>query len=1021
MRNISSWAIRNPVFPLVLFAALSLMGLVSFMRMDVNNNPDISFPMASVTVAQPGAAPSELETQVTQRVEAAIRGINGVDEITSTAREGSSTTQVQFDIGTPVDRAVNDVRDAIANIRSDLPDGILEPQVERVEVDGGPIAYMAVESTAMGLEQLSWYIDNTISKRLLAIPGMANVSRGGGVSREIRIILDPVKLQAHGITAAQVNAQLRQTNMNAAGGRAEIAGSEQSVRVLGNAASARDLGEKNISAGGGRTIKLSSIATVRDLYAEQRNVALMNGRQVLSFSIEKAKGSSDVTVWAGAEKEMKKLEEESGGKIKFRLLFTSVEYTQGQYDSAMEALVEGAVLAVLVVLLFLRDWRATLITAVAIPLSAIPTFWFMDMLGFSLNGVTLLALSLVAGVLVDDAIVEIENIVRPMRMGKSAYQASIDAADEIGLAVVATTFSIVAVFLPVGMMGGLIGQYFKSFGMTIVVAVLISLLVARLITPLMAAYFLKAKGTASHGEGWLMDRYMRLLWWSLKHRWKTMLIGVAAFVATIFAFGALPFTFQPNVNSDFTSVAVEMAPGSTLQQTQKVATEAAAIVRKEPDVKSAFASIRVGGATIYITLNKERERTSTEFERQVSPKVRAIADARVYFRSQQGFGNRDVGIMLSGDDPVKLEQAANAIVEDMKKLPEVKAPRIEGDLRRPEIMIKPRFDLAADLGVTTSALSQTIRIATQGEIDQNSAKFSLSDRQIPIRVALNEESRQSISTIENLPVPTANGGSVPLKVVAEISFGAGPTQIQRFNQQRRIMVGADLAPGVIEAMSKIKLLPSYSNLPAGVEHAAQGEQKMQAELISNFIMAVVAGIFLVFAVLVLLYKRIVPPFVNMGSLLLAPLGGALALLITGNAMSMPVLIGILMLLGIVAKNSILLIDFAIEEMAKGVEKHEAIADAGHKRAQPIVMTTVAMVAGMLPIALAISGDGSWRAPMGIVVIGGLILSTILTLVIVPAGFSLADGFERWLGPKVGRLLTTGGAKGQEPTVVQPAE
>jgi multidrug efflux pump subunit AcrB len=1021
MRNISSWAIRNPVFPLVLFAALALLGLITFLRMDVNNNPDISFPAAQVTVAQPGAAPSELETQVTQRVEAAIRGINGVDEIQSTAREGSSTTFVQFDMGTPVDRAVNDVRDAIANIRSDLPDGILEPQVERVEADGGPIAYMAVESTSMGLEELSWYIDNTISKRLLAISGMANVSRGGGVSREIRIILDPVKMQAHGITASQVNAQLRQTNVNAAGGRAEIAGSEQSVRVLGNAADARDLGEKNISVGNGRTIKLSSIATVRDLYAEQRNVALMNGRQVLSFSIEKAKGSSDVTVWAAAEEEMKKLEEESGGKIKFRLLFTSVKYTEMQYHSAMEALVEGAVLAVLVVLLFLRDWRATLISAVAIPLSAIPTFWFMDLMGFTLNGVTLLALSLVAGVLVDDAIVEIENIVRHMRMGKSAYQASIDAADEIGLAVVATTFSIVAVFLPVGMMGGLIGQYFKSFGMTIVVAVLISLLVARLITPLMAAYFLSAKGPAKHGEGWLMDRYMGLLHWSLVNRWKTMLIGVAAFIATIFAFGTLPFTFQPSVNSDFSSVAVEMAPGSTLQQTQAVASKAADIIRKEPDVEKAFASIRVGGANIYITLRDDRERTSSEFERQTAPKLREIADARVYFRSQQGFGNRDISIMLSGDDPVKLEQAANALVQDMKKLPEVKAPRIEGDLRRPEITIKPRFDLAADMGVTTQALSQTIRIATQGEIDQNSAKFSLSDRQIPIRVSLNEESRQSLSTIENLPVPTTSGGSVPLKVVAEIGFGAGPTQIQRFNQQRRIIVGADLAPGVVEAMSKIRQLPSYNNLPAGVEHAKQGEEKMQAELISNFIMAVVAGIFLVFAVLVLLYKRIVPPFVNMGSLLLAPLGGAIALHLTGNAMSMPVLIGILMLLGIVAKNSILLIDFAIEEMGKGVPKHEAIADAGHKRAQPIVMTTVAMVAGMLPTAISLSGDGSWRAPMGIVVIGGLILSTVLTLVIVPAGFSLADGFERWLGPKIGRMLTYGGAKDHGPAAVQPAE
>jgi multidrug efflux pump subunit AcrB len=1021
MRNISSWAIRNPVFPLVLFAALSLMGLVSFLRMDINQMPDISFPAASVTVVQPGAAPSELESQVTQRVEAAIRGINGVDEITSTAREGSSTTFVRFDIGTPVDRAVNDVRDAVANIRGDLPDGILEPQVVREDAEGGPIAYFAVESTAMGLEELSWYIDNTVAKRLLGISGMAAVQRGGGVSREIRIILDPVKMQAQGITAAQVNGQLRQMNVNAAGGRAEIAGSEQSVRVLGNAADAYDLGEKQIAVGGGRTVKLSSIATVRDLYAEQRNVSLMNGRQVLSFSIEKAKGASDVTVYDEAIKELRKMEEESGGKIKFNQLFTSVEYSKGQYHSAMEALVEGAVLAVLVVLLFLRDWRATVISAIAIPLSAIPTFWFMDMMGFSLNAVTLLALSLVAGVLVDDAIVEIENIVRHMRMGKSAYQASIEAADEIGLAVVATTFSIVAVFLPVGMMSGLIGQYFKSFGMTIVVSVLISLAVARLITPMLAAYFLKAKGQAKHGEGWLMDRYMGLLWWSLRHRWKTVFIGVIAFIATIYAFSTLPFTFQPNVNSDFSSVAVEMAPGTTLNQSQAVASKAADIIRKEPDVQAAFASVRVGGASIFITLKKDRERTSTEFERAVSPKLREIADARVYFRSQQGFGNRDISVMLAGDDPQKLEAAAGALVKDMQKLPELKAPRIEGDLRRPEITIRPRFDMASDMGVTTSALSQTIRIATQGEIDQNSAKFSLSDRQIPIRVSLNEESRQNLSTIENLPVPTANGGSVPLKVVAEIGFGAGPTQVQRFNQERRVIVGADLAPGVVEAMSKINELPTMKNLPQGVKLAKQGQQKAQQELVEQFGLAVIAGIFLVFAVLVLLYKRIVPPFVNMGSLLLAPLGGAIALHLTGNAMSMPVMIGILMLLGIVAKNSILLIDFAIEEMGKGVPKDEAIADSGHKRAQPIVMTTVAMVAGMLPTAISLSGDGSWRAPMGIVVIGGLILSTILTLVIVPASFSLADSFERWLGPKFGRLLTSGEKAGQGQPAAQPAE
>jgi multidrug efflux pump subunit AcrB len=1020
MRNISAWAIRNPVIPIVLFSMLTLLGLISFNRMDVNNMPDISFPAVQVTISQPGAAPSELETQVTQRVEAALRSVNGVDEISSTIREGSSTSFVQFEIGTPVDRAVNESRDAISRIRGDLPDGILEPNISRVQVEGGPIAYMSAVSTAMTVEQLSWYVDNTVSRRLLSIDGVANVSRAGGVSREIRVELDPVRMQAQGITAAQVNQQLRLINVNAAGGRAEIAGSEQSVRILGSALDAHTLGETQIGAGGGRTIRLNSIANVRDQWAEQRSYGIMNGRQVLSFSIEKAKGYSDVTVYDAVSAELRKLESEDS-RVTYTELFTSVDYTRGQYKSAMQALIEGAFLAVVVVFLFLRDWRATLISAIAIPLSAIPAFWFMDLMGFSLNGVTLLALSLVAGVLVDDAIVEIENIVRHMRMGKSAYQASIEAADEIGLPVVATTFSIVAVFLPVGMMGGIIGQYFKSFGLTIVITVLISLAVARLITPMVAAYFLKAKGEAKHGEGWVMDRYMDVLHWTLANRWKTVGIGVLAFIATIFAFATLPFTVNPNTNEDTVSVNIEMAPGSTLDQTRVVADRTSALLRAEPDVESAFASVRVGSATIWATLDADRERTSTEFTREVAAKLRDIPDARVFFRNQQVQGGRDVSIMLAGSDPEQLRRAAMAVVADMQTMPELRSPRIEGDLRRPEITITPRLDLAADLGVTTAALGQAIRVATQGEIDQASARFSLADRQIPIRVAMEESARRDLSTIENMPVPTATGGSVPLKVVADISFGAGPAQIQRFNQERRIMVGADLAPGVVEAKSKIDELPSMKNLPQGVTRARFGQDKMQKELVENFTMAVIAGVVLVFAVLVLLYKRIMAPFVNMGSLLLAPLGGALALHLTGNALSMPVLIGILMLLGIVAKNSILLIDFALEEMAKGVPKYEAIVDAGHKRAQPIVMTTMAMVAGMVPTALALQGDGSWRAPMGVVVIGGLLLSTLLTLLIVPASFSLADSFERWLSPKFRRILTYRGPEDHGPPAVQPAE
>ena len=1032
-RNISAWAIRNPVAPIVMFIALLLAGMVSFSQMRVDNNPDVEFPAAQIIISQPGAAPSELETQVTQKVEAAVRGISGVDEINSGVREGSSTTFVQFAIGTPVDRAVNDVRDAVSNIRSDLPEGILEPQIKRVDIAGDPIGFFSAESTDMTLEELSWYVDNTVAKRLLSISGMAAVTRNGGVSREIRVILDPAKLQAQGVTASQVNAQLRSVNLNAAGGRAEIAGSEQSVRVLGNAASAFALSQTNIAAGGGRTIKLADLGTVRDAYAEQRNISKMDGRQVLSFSIEKAKGSSDVTVYQAAQKTLDQLNKENP-KVRFTLLYTSVPYTLSQYHSAIDAMWEGAILAVLVVFIFLRDWRATMISAIAIPLSAIPAFWFMSLLGFSLNGLSLLALSLVAGVLVDDAIVEIENIVRHMRMGKTAYQASIDAADEIGLAVLATTMAIVAVFLPVGLMPGISGQFFKNFGLTVVVAVLISLAVARLITPMIAAYFLKSHGHAEHGGGRAMDWYMRLLHWTLVNRWKTVMIGAVSMVLTVIMFAGLPFlglkplplTFQPTINTDYSQVRIELTPGATLAQTERVADRVREMLAAAPEVEKAFSRINVGSANLYLTLKKNRDMTSVDFERSFAPKLNSIADARVAFQSQSNSGpgntGRDITITLGGDDPVQLAAAANRVVDEMRTLPELRAPRFNGDLLRPEIVIVPRTDLAASMGVTTQALSQTIRIATLGDIDQNSAKFSLSDRQIPIRTMLSEDSRRNLSTIENLPVPTASGGSVPLKVVADIKFGAGPVAIQRTNQIRRTSIGVDLAPGLVtgDAMPKINKLPSLTNLPQGIKQLQLGQAKWQYELFINFIIAVIAGVLLVFAVLVLLYKRVMPPFVNMGSLLLAPLGGAIALRITGQAISMPVLIGFLLLLGIVAKNSILLVDFALEEMNKGVDKMTAIIDAGHKRAQPIVMTTVAMVAGMVPVTLSLSGDGSSRAPMGATVIGGLAVSTLLTLLIVPASFSLAVGFEQWIGPRLSRRLTNGGEGAPRPAQ-QPAE
>ena len=1111
LNNLSAWSIRNPIVPLLAFFGLMLAGMMAFGRMDVQDMPDIEFPRVRVQISQPGAAPSEIENQITTRVEAAVQTLDGIENISSTASEGSSMTQIEFALGTDIGEAVNEVESAISQIRGELPDGILEPRVIKEQTSSRPIVYFGVTADDMTIEELSWFIDDTITKSLLTVPGLAEVSRSGGVDREILVILDPARMQALGVTANSVNQTLRQNNVNAAGGQAEIAGSRQSVRVLGNAETAYALSQAQIALGGGRAVKLSDIAEVRDAYGEINSIAKIGGRQVVLFALSRARGESDVTVYDGAVEVLEDLEEANPG-IHFTRLFTEVDYTRAQYESSMAAMVEGAILAVIVVFLFLRDWRATIIAALTIPLSAIPTFYFMDWLGFTLNTMSLLALGLVAGVLVDDAIVEIENIVRHMRMGKSAYQASIDAADEIGLAVVATTFSIVAVFLPVGLMPGVSGQFFKNFGLTVVASVLMSLAVARMITPMVAAYFLKAKGAAAHGEGPLMDRYMQVLRWSLDttaframrarvgkvhtrwyfhlfavltgaavillvrwamgagtpggaggtegsgpsvwlvlgallvcyivgglvqfiaglligrvtgydattftarsrylaarfldHRVWMMLVGIFALGFTGFVITRLPQQFFPVSDSDFAMINVKMVPGTTLEQTEDVINRVAARLSQEQEVALALGIANEGSGMIRLVFKPERERTSVEFTREMTPVVQGFADARINFQEQspgggQGTG-RAISIMLSGSDPVALATTANTLAEQMQEIDGAVAPRVEIDLQRPELIITPRTDLAASLGVTTQALSQAIRVATLGDIDQNAAKFSLSDRQIPIRVRLAEGDRRNLAVIRNLPVPTATGGSVPLERVADITLGMGPTSIVRYNQNRRVFVSSDLAPNAAkgDVMNAIAALPVMQNLPTGVTSPPVGEDEWLAEMLNSFGIALFTAIGLVFSVLVLLYRRLVSPLVNMGSLFLAPLGGLLLLWAVGQPLSMPVFIGVLMLFGIVAKNSILLIDFALEEMATGRSRRDAIVEAGHKRAQPIVMTTVAMVAGMVPTALSgyWGGDGGWRAPMGTVVIGGLILSTMLTLLIVPAGFSLADGLEKRLGP-----------------------
>ena len=1031
--NISAWSIRKPIPPLVLFAVLIVLGLVSFRSLPVTQMPNIDVPVVTVTIAQAGAAPSELETQVARPVEDAIAGLTGVKHVTSVLSDGVAVAMVEFVLETPTDRAVNDVRDAVAKIRSTLPQSIEEPVIQRIDVAGLPILTYAASIPGMSVDQLSWFVDDTVVRAMQGVPGIAQVKRIGGVDREIRVDLRPDRLAALGITASEINDQLRTSNIDLAGGRGTVGVQEQSIRTLAGAATVEELAQRRIALPGGRQALLQDLATVTDGGAEPRSFARVDGKPVVAFSLYRSKGFSDVVVGDAAAARLQQLTAEHP-ELSISEIDNLVRYTRADYDMTMETLIEGAILAVIVVFLFLRDIRATIISALAIPLSVLPTFGVMEALGFSLNSISLLAITLATGILVDDAIVEIENIVRHMRMGKSPYRAAIQAADEIGLAVVATTMTIVAVFLPVSFMGGIAGQYFKQFGITVAVAVTFSLLVARLVTPLMAAYLMRDHAQEEERDGWVMRRYLRLLDWSIRHRGRTIAFGLGIFVASAALASLFPTGLLPNNDISRSSLSIELPPGSTLEDTQAVADRLSALLREQPEVKSVYAVVGGGGlnpldvansevreATIVATLVPRAERSLDQkaWESAMRAKVAAEPDLRFSFGA--GGGAREFTLLLSGDDSAVLVRASLAIEREIREQVPVLANVVStAAIDRPEIRIVPRLAEAAALGVSVAQIAETVRIATLGEISANLAKFSAGDRQVPIRVQIAENARGKLATFETLRVPTATGSKVPLTSVAHIGFGEGATTIDRYDRQRRVSIEGDLVgkTPLGEAMTAVLALPSVRNLPPGVSIRPFGDAEIMQEVFSGFTLAMGAGVLLVLAVLVLLFADIAQPVTILVSLPLSIGGAFLALLVTGYPISLPVVIGILMLLGIVTKNAILLVDFAIEAIAAGTGRTEALIEAGRKRARPVVMTTLAMIAGMVPSAIGWGEGGAFRSPMASVVIGGLITSTVLSLVFVPAVFTVLDDLNRLCGRVFGRFV---GARDEPEPAAPPAE
>ncbi|MBF0184119.1 MAG: efflux RND transporter permease subunit [Magnetococcales bacterium] len=1004
--NVSAWSIRNPVPAILLFALLTLLGLGSFRALGIQNFPDIEVPVITVLATMEGAAPTQMETEIVRKMEDSIATLGGVEHVRSNIGDGSATIAVEFVIDKDPEVALNEVRNAIDTVRTDLPQEMNNPVIAKVTTSGKGLVTFVVHAPSMDMVDLSWFVDNDLAKAILSVPGVGRFARIGGVDREVQIDLNPLRMAALGISAAEVSAQLKRVQQDFSGGRGDLGNGVQTIRTLGALPTVAPLTQLEIPLNDGRRIKLAEIASITDGVAEPATIALLDGKQTVAFEITRSKGSSEVTV-ANAVRKAVAAFQATHPQVRIEEAYNIVARVQDNYEGSMELLYEGAFLAILVVWWFLREWRATFVSATALPLSIIPTFLVMRLSGFSLDTLTLLALALVVGVLVDDAIVEIENIVRHLGMGKSPYQAAMEAADEIGLAVIATTLTLVAVFLPTAFMGGIPGKFFRSFGVTAAAAVLVSLLVARLLTPMMAAYLLKP--LPEHiPDTPLLRRYLGWVRWCMSHRRTTILLAVAFFVGSLTLVPLLPKGFVPVADRAQTMVNLELAPGSSLADSEQVALQASRLLQAMPDVVRVFAAVGVaasadqgplGGGynsdvrkaalTINLTHRHQRSRNQVAIEADIRQVLRTLPGVRVSIASSEP--GAKMRVSLASDDPDALDEAMRNLETDLRTLKGVGNITSAATLQRPEVHVLPDFARAADLGISSDTLSRTVRVAGAGDYKVLLAKLNLPQRQVAIRVRLDKPWRQDLSAIRQLPV-AAKKGTVPLSAVAEVKMASGPAQITRLDRMRNAAVDVELGNRVIgQVMAEADALPALRNLPPAVKHPMEGDAQRMTELFSSFGVAMAIGVLCIYMILVLLFHDFMQPITILAALPFSLGGAFVSLLLTGNAFSMPAVIGILMLMGIVTKNSILLVDYAVMiRREEGLSRLEAMIHACQKRARPIVMTSIAMGAGMLPVALGLGAEPSFRAPMAVVVIGGLITSTVLSLLFIPVVYTYID-------------------------------
>lgn len=1016
--NISAYSIKNPLVAILFFTLMMILGIYGFLQMKIQQFPDIDLPGVVTTITLAGASPDQLENDVAKKVENKLANIEGVKSIRTTLQTGAVTIFTVFELEKPNDEALDDVRSAISEVQGQLPAAANPPIISKVSTAGFPVATYSVSVQGMSDTKLSWFVDDTITKQLSNIAGVGSVSRIGGVERQILIQPKMDMMTSLSMPISQLARQIYAKWQDASGGEAKIGNQIQTIRILGSGQRVQELNDLQITTPTGTAVRLGSLAVIEDTHADMTSLAKLDGEEVVAFSITRSKGASETSVVAAVDDALADLQAQMTD-LKIEKIVDYAAPIEESYQATMRMLIEGCILAVIVVFIFLRDWRATFVAATALPLSIIPTFFIMYLFGFSLNMISLLALTLVIGVLVDDAIVEIENIVRHLNMGKSPMQAAIEAADEIGLAVVATTFTLIAVFLPTAFMSGVVGQFFSQFGWTAVIAIFISLLVARLLTPMMAAYILRPSIHTQKPAGKLMTAYLQIVAWTLKHRTMTVAFVSGFFIASLMLASFLPSAFIPPDEANQTQVSIELTPDATFDDTLRIAQMAVNKVKVVKGVESVLltvgsshgsgdpSSMRSGSvntAKLDVKLSDRTLRASkVDIESQINQALLTVPSARFNVGISTGGGEAGYVFSVTGADKAQLDATTQAIISQIRALPTVASVINNRSLPRPELSVIPDELSMADKGVTTADLANTLRVATQGDYDNALPKLSLDTRQVPIVTRLSHEDKQSLTTLSNLYVPSSKAVPVQIKDVASLKFTTGEASISRLDRERAIKITVlptkDASLG--DLIDRVKSTQIMQNLPNGVRIIDEGQAEDMAELFSGFILAMAVGIFCIFAVLMLLFHRFLQPLTILMALPLSVGGAFIGLIVTGSSMSMPAMIGLILLMGIATKNSILLVDYAIiAQDEQGLSRFDALIDACRKRAQPIIMTTIAMGAGMLPLVIGLGGvDSTFSRPMASAVIGGLITSTLLSLVVIPVFYALMDDLGKWFKTK----------------------